>query len=116
MKTTLIALCLLAAPRLAADAAGSWNIEGTLGGKPLSVVCSLQHKGTTLAGTCSSASYNAEATGAAEGDNITFTYKYNSNGSIVTLVFVGVVETPTLMTGTVSGTGLKASPFKALRR
>jgi membrane protein implicated in regulation of membrane protease activity len=95
----------IAVASVAADSAslsGKWQIQRSATGRESQQECTFNHKGNDLAGSCSTARGTVEMSGKVDGKNVTWTYKSDSEGGPVTVVYKGSLESATKITGTVS--------------
>lgn len=108
MKIPLIALLLAAAavPAPAADDAsltGKWQIQRSAAGNESQQDCTFTQKNGDLTGTCNSTDRGTvEISGKVNGKNVTWTYKGESPGGPVTVIYTGTVESATRITGKVT--------------
>jgi hypothetical protein len=107
MKTSLIAFLLAAAAVVAPaadDAAlsGKWQIQRSAAGNESQQDCTITQKNSDLTGTCKDDRGTVEISGKVEGKNVTWTYKGDSPGGTVTVVYTGTVESASKITGKVA--------------
>ncbi len=108
MKTPLIALLFMAAPilALAADGislSGRWQIQRSAGGNDSQQDCVITQKNRDLSGTCESADRGTvQISGKVDGKNVTWTYKGESPGGPVTVIYTGAVESENKISGKVN--------------
>jgi len=107
MKITLLAF-LLAVAAVAAPAAddaslsGKWQIQRSAAGNESQQDCTFTQKNSDLTGTCNSADRETvQISGKVDGKNVTWTYKGDSPGGVVTVVYTGTVESANKITGKV---------------
>jgi len=94
-----------AAPaRHAADPSlnGAWRIHRNAAGRESSQECSFTQKDGLLTGTCTSDRGPVEISGKVDGKKVTWTYKSDSEGGPVTVVYKGAFDSPARISGTVS--------------
>jgi hypothetical protein len=107
MRIPLIAFCLAASAALvpAADEAslsGKWQIERNAAGNQSQQDCTFTQKSLDLTGTCSSDRGTVEISGKVDGKSVTWTYKGDSPGGPVTVVYKGTFDSANKITGTVT--------------
>src|SRR5258708_34620101 len=81
---------------------GKGEIEGNGGGNQSRQDCTITQKDNDLTGSCSSDRGPVEIKGKVDGKNVTFTYKGDSAGGPVTVVYKGTVDSADKMSGTVT--------------
>ena len=108
MKIPLIA-CLLAAAAVLASAAddaslsGKWQIQRSAAGNESQQDCTFTQKDRDLTGTCSATDRETvQISGKVDGKRVTWTYKGESPGGPVTVVYTGAVESASKITGKVT--------------
>src|ERR1700732_1079059 len=100
MKISLIAFLLAAAAviALAADDAslsGKWQIQRSAAGNESQQDCTFTQKNSDLTGTCNSTDRGTvQISGKVDGKSVTWTYKGESPGGPVTVVYTGTIESP----------------------
>ena len=86
-----------------ASLSGKWQIYRSAGGNESQQDCTLTQKDNDLTGTCTSPDRPAvQISGKVDGKNVTFTYKGDSQGGPVTVVYAGTVESANKITGRVT--------------
>ncbi|MBI4909234.1 MAG: hypothetical protein HY820_36780 [Acidobacteria bacterium] len=93
-----------AAVAYAADAeglSGKWSVHTSAAGRENDQTCEFAQKGADLTGNCKSQRGTVNVTGKVDGKKVTWTYKSESEGGMVTVVFNGTSESATKMSGTV---------------
>ena len=107
MNSTLIA-SLLAATAVFSPAAedtslnGKWQVRRSAAGNESQQDCTFVQKNQDLSGTCNSDRGTVEINGKVEGKSVTWTYKGDSAGGPVTVVYRGTFESTAKITGTVT--------------
>lgn len=81
---------------------GKWQLQVSAAGRESSQECSFTQKDTNLTGTCNTRRGTVEFNGKVEGKKVTFTYKTDSEGGPVTVVFRGNLDSATKMSGSVT--------------
>jgi hypothetical protein len=105
MRTPLFAFLVFAAAgfALAADdtsLSGTWQVDSSAAGNQSRQNCALTQKANELAGTCNSERGTVELKGKVDGKNVTWTYKTDSAGGLVTVVYKGTIDSADKMAGT----------------
>jgi hypothetical protein len=110
------AVGLAAAPALAADFSGTWNISSKVGDNPVSIVCTLAQKGDALAGTCKPAQFDpSEIKGTVDGSSAKWGYDVLFNGNTNHVEYEATLGAD----GTLAGTlhlGPMPTPFTATKQ
>jgi hypothetical protein len=102
---TLFLVCLLCAAVFAAEdvtLTGKWQVQRIAMGNESQSVCTLTQKDGALTGTCTSDGGPVQISGKVTGSNVTWTYKSDSQGGPVTVVYEGKVESGSKITGKVT--------------
>ncbi len=106
MKTPFASLLLAAAGLLsAADDAtltGKWQVQRSAAGNESRQDCTFTQKDNDLKGTCISDRGTVGISGKVAGKNVTWTYKSDSQGGLVTVNHKGTIESPDRITGTLT--------------
>jgi len=104
MKRAFCGLLLLAAAAAEEPSvSGKWKIKRSANGNDSEQECSITQKDSTLSGTCVSAGREpVKINGKMDGKNVTWTYKGDSPGGAVTVVYKGTLESPNKISGTVT--------------
>ena len=107
MRPFLLTLLLAAASAAFADDTpslnGKWQIQRSAAGNESTQDCTFTQKDNDLTGSCTSAdSPSVQITGKVEGKKVTMTYKSEYNGSPLTVVYNGTVESATKIAGTLT--------------
>jgi hypothetical protein len=97
----LVIAVLMAAPVLMADVTGKWQVAITVSGSDREQSCTFTQKEAELTGTCATEGGEVQISGKVEDRKVTWTYKANYQGSPLTVVFRGNLESATKITGTV---------------
>jgi hypothetical protein len=97
----VVAVLLSAAPVLKADVTGKWQVAITVSGNDREQSCTFTQKEAELTGNCATEGGSAPISGKVEDKKVTWTYKANYQGSPLTVVFRGNLESATKITGTV---------------
>ncbi len=88
----LFGATLAAAAQEASPVEGKWKVHTSAAGRENDQICAFQQKGGELSGHCVTPHGKAELAGKVEGVDITWTYKTDSEGGPVTVVFKGKVD------------------------
>ena len=106
MRIRFVTFLLLGAAGLAPAAdevlSGKWQIERSAAGNQSRQDCTLTQKSNDLTGTCSSDQGMVEISGKVNAKSVTLTYKGDSAGGPVTVVYKGTIDSPDKITGTVT--------------
>jgi hypothetical protein len=81
---------------------GEWRIHRSAGGNESQQTCTLTQEDQELTGECSADAGPVKATGKIEGKKVTLTYKTERDGSPLTIVYTGTVESASKISGTVT--------------
>lgn len=109
MRTAVIALfaTAFAATLSAADVAGRWNVDGDVVGNPVKLVCALQQQGETLSGTAIlEGKADVPVSGSSSGQNVSFEFDTDHEGTTYHLVFTGVLGPDGGITGSIAVAGV----------
>ena len=119
-RTLLIAsLLTLAAsvPASAADLSGNWQIEGSIGQMPVSVVCTLKEANHKLTGDCHNDQIGAlELKGEATDTTATWSYSVNYQGQTFDVSYNGKLKSATEMAGDIAVGGNPSGEFTAKKQ
>jgi hypothetical protein len=93
-----------AAAGLAADASlnGKWKVRTIAAGRDNERECTFAQKNNDLTGTCNVNRVMVPLSGKVDGQKVTWTYRSDSEGGPVTVVFKGTIDSPSAMKGTVT--------------
>jgi hypothetical protein len=106
MRSLLLSL-LLASAAFAAKAAddkpvvGTWKVHINIAGNESDVACTFNQKDSELTGSCKGEQGPINITGKVEGKKVSWTYKIEYNGSPLTLIYGGNLDSDEKMSGTV---------------
>jgi hypothetical protein len=101
----LIFACLLASMSVAADSgvAGNWKVVGSIGEFPVNLVCNFQEGNSKLTGSCKGDDIGElQVTGDSDQKTVKWSYSVNFQGMPITVVYTGILDSPTAMTGKIS--------------
>ena len=98
---TLLALLFLAAAA-EPSVTGEWSIHRSAAGNESTQVCNLTQTGAKITGTCNVQNSSVQVTGKIEGTKATWTVRTERDGSPLTIVYNGILESPTKMNGSVT--------------
>lgn len=116
LKTLPGALLLAALPAVAADWAGDWQIQGSIGAMPVSVICTLVEKDHALSGSCHNEQYpDLPITGESDADHAKWTYQVDFQGQRFEVTYSGQRRSPTSMDGSIAVGGNPSGSFSATR-
>jgi len=82
--------------------AGNWQVHTSAAGREGKADCALVQKSGELTGTCTTDRGTVPIAGKVEGKRVTWTYKTDSEGGPVTVVFDGTAESADKMAGKVT--------------
>ena len=107
MKAPLLSFLLASAAAVALAAgepslSGEWQIQRSAAGHESTQTCTITQKENDLAGSCTSDQGPVKISGKVEGKKVTWTYKTEREGSPLTVIYKGTVDSATKITGTVS--------------
>jgi hypothetical protein len=107
MRTPVVAFLLAAAVVLPAAAreaslSGKWQIQRSAAGNESQQECTFAQKDSDLTGSCSSDRGTVEISGKVDGKSVTWTYKSESPGGPVTVVYEGTLDSADKITGKVT--------------
>lgn len=100
----LLALSLLAALHIApADSVtGKWQLKGDVAGNALNTVCDIAQSGATLSGVCTNEQGQPQPiTGEVKDGTVTFQHGGDYQGTELTIIYSGKLETPKHLKGTI---------------
>ena len=112
MKTRALACCavvLSATTLLAADVAGTWNVDGDVQGHPVVFTTSWTQDGETLSGTATLPEKEVPVTGSVKEQAVTFEFDAESNGQSYHLVFTGTIGGEGGIKGTIAVSGAEGT-------
>ena len=104
MKVSLITLVMTAAAAVAADdvsLSGKWEIQRSAAGNESRQDCVMTQKDNDLTGTCRDERGTVQMSGKVDGKHVTWTYKGDSPGGPLTVVYTGTLDSPDKITGKV---------------
>ena len=107
----LFALALLASLHAApADSiTGKWQLKGDVVGNPLNTICDITQAGATLSGSCTGdTGVPTPITGTVKDGVVTFQHGGDYQGTELTIIYSGKLETPSSIKGTI-----EVKPFSA---
>jgi len=115
MKTTLgltIALLISGVAAVAADVAGDWKLDGSIGQFPVDIVCSLKEDGTKITGVCKGNDIGeVPLKGEKDGNSIKWSYDVNFQGQQFTIVYSATLDSPSAMKGSITVAGNASGTF-----
>jgi hypothetical protein len=99
--------CLLAAALLAGAAgpatlSGDWEIHRSAAGNESDQTCTFTQNGDNLTGNCSSDGGPVKISGKVEAKKVTWTYKSDRDGSPLTVIYNGTLDSAGRMSGVVT--------------
>lgn len=81
---------------------GKWQIQRVAAGRESQQECTFTQTKNDLTGSCTSDRGTVEISGKVDGKKVTWTYKGDSEGGPVTVVYVGTFNSANRIVGTVS--------------
>jgi hypothetical protein len=84
-----------------ADVTGKWQVAISVSGNEREQACAFTQKEAELSGTCATDGGSVPISGKVEDRKVTWTYKANYQGSPLTVVFRGSLDSATKISGTV---------------
>lgn len=121
-RKSLLAACIASAtllplPAAAADVAGAWKVDGSIGEFPVDLVCTLEETDKKLTGACKGTDIGELALkGENNGATVTWSYDVNYQGQQLTIVYTGTIESATTMKGSISVSGNPSGSFTAKKQ
>ena len=99
----LLAIALVAAHLSSTDPiSGKWQIKGDVAGNPVNTVCDIKQTGTAISGICTNDKGEPQPiTGEVKGDSVTFQHGGDYQGTALTIIYAGKLETPKQLKGTI---------------
>ncbi len=93
MKTIILSLVLTTSIAFAqtqtASVNGTWKVHSTVAGNESDSTCTFSQKETALTGTCSSEQGDSKLTGKIDGQQVSWTYISDYNGTALTVKYTG---------------------------
>lgn len=104
MRTLLIVFLAAVLAPAADDASlsGKWQVQRSAAGNESRQDCTFAQKNNDLTGTCHSDRGTVEIGGKVDGKSVTWSYKGDSPGGPVTVVYKGTIQSATKITGKVT--------------
>jgi carbon monoxide dehydrogenase subunit G len=106
-------IVLLALPLAAADVSGKWKGEVEVAGNSATPEFTFKQDGARLTGAYKGMLGEAPIEGTVEGSRIRWVVKGNFDGSPVTVIYTGTLESDKLIKGTVDFAGQAEGTFTA---
>lgn len=104
MQVSRLAIAALSLAAFAADngsLTGKWQLHTVAQGNERSYVCTFNQSEQSLSGTCDTQERTVQISGKIAGKKVTWTYKSEYNGSPLTVIFKGTIDSAAKITGTV---------------
>ena len=96
---------------------GEWSIHRSAAGNESTQTCRLTQTEAKITGTCDSQKGPVQVTGKVEGTKATWTFQTDRDGSPLTIIYNGILESPTKMNGTVTAVEFAVEgEFKATKK
>jgi hypothetical protein len=105
MKTVVALLALSVLPVAGADISGAWKVEGDIAEVHVNRVCTIKQADNKLTGACKNQVNETVLTGEVDGKNITWKYDADYQGTQVTLVYKGTLESDSAIKGSITVEG-----------
>jgi hypothetical protein len=112
MKRVALALCAVALASvtvLAADMAGTWNVDGDVVGNPVKFPCVMKQDGEALSGTATLEGKDVPVTGTVKENAVAFEFDTEHQGSTYHLVFTGTIGDDGGLKGTIAVAGAEGT-------
>ena len=106
-------LLFLAGIVLAADVSGKWNFQVNLDAGSGSPTFTFKQESETLTGTYAGQLGSARVSGAVKGDSIDFSFEAEYGGGKIKAHYIGKIQSPTKMSGSVDYGGLAKGTWTA---
>jgi hypothetical protein len=119
MRSILLAVALLFMPSIAAaaDVAGSWKVDGSIGEFPVDLVCTFKQDEARLTGVCAGRDIGElPFTGQTDGATVTWSYDVNFQGQQFSIVYSGTTDSATTMKGSIAVMGNPSGSFTAKKQ
>lgn len=101
MKLPLLSLLLFALAQ-ETSLTGDWQLQIKAAGNEMRRACTFVHQDGELSGSCETSSGRVKITGKADGKSVTWSYKTELEGSPLTVVFKGALDSSGAIAGTVT--------------
>lgn len=76
----------------ASSVTGKWHVHNSISGNESDQVCTFTQKGAGISGSCTSERGTVEVTGKVDGNKITWSYKSEYEGTLLTVNYAGVID------------------------
>ena len=116
--TAVAAFGVFAALPASADVSGDWQIDGSIGQMPVSIVCSLKEADKKLTGACRNAEVGELplTEGTADAQSASWTYNVNYQGQQFTVSYNGKLSSPTELAGDILVGGAPQGSFTGKKK
>jgi hypothetical protein len=112
MKTFALALCavsLAVITVLAADVAGTWNVDGDVVGNPVKFTTVWTQDGETLSGTATLEGKEIPVSGSVKENAVTFEFDTEHEGTTYHMVFTGTLDDDGGLKGAIAVAGVEGT-------
>jgi hypothetical protein len=91
-KNLLMLFGLTILPAAAADISGTWKLEGDIAGVHINRTCTIKQESTKISGSCKNQMNDLPLAGEVSGNDVTWHYETNYEGTNITLTFKGKLD------------------------
>jgi opacity protein-like surface antigen len=109
LALAVLAVALTAVTVLAADVAGTWNVDGDVVGNPIKFTTVWKQDGETLSGTATLEGKDIPVTGTVKDKTITFEFDNDHEGTTYHLVFTGTLGDDGGLKGSIAVAGVEGT-------
>jgi hypothetical protein len=102
-------VALTAVTLLAADVAGTWNVDGDVVGNPVKFTTVWTQEGETLSGTATLEGKDVPVSGTVKESAVTFEFDAENNGTTYHLVFTGTLGEDGGLKGSIAVAGVEGT-------
>jgi hypothetical protein len=102
-------VALTAVTLLAADVAGTWNVDGDVVGNPVKFTTVWKQEGETLSGTATLEGKDIPVSGTVKESAVTFEFDAENNGTTYHLVFTGTLGDDGGLKGSIAVAGVEGT-------
>ena len=115
LALAIVAVALTAVTVLAADVAGTWNVDGDVVGNPVKFTTVWKQDGETLSGMSTLEGKDTPVTGTVKDKTVTFEFDNDHEGTTYHLVFTGTLGDDGGSKGSIAVAGVEG-PFTATKK
>jgi len=109
LALAIVAVALTAVTVLAADVAGTWNVDGDVVGNPVKFTTVWKQDGETLSGTATLEGKETPVTGTVKEKAVTFEFDNVHEGTTYHLVFTGTIGDDGVLKGSIAVAGVEGT-------